>query len=160
MFVFENRTLTQCFLLLSNPLAFIWYLSPRLSYEALGLLTSIPLSQSATASSSKPSSQPLKDADLISGFGRIVRDAEGNVIDVILPEDDEEAAADDSEDEDELDAEGRVVPAKTEVVKSESQDFVKGLNIALFFDLNLTLRSIVRCLPIQPWKFCQLQQRL
>ena len=124
----------------------------------MGLLTSIPLSQSATASSSKISSQPLKDTDLISGFGRIVRDAEGNVIDVILPEDDEEAAAD--EDEDELDAEGRVVPAKTEVVKSESQDFVKGLNIALFFDLNLTLRSIVRCLPIQPWKFCQLQQRL
>ena len=126
----------------------------------MGLLTSIPLSQSATASSSKTSSQPLKDADLISGFGRIVRDAEGNVTDVILPEDDEEAAAEDSEDEDELDAEGRIVPAKTEVVKSELQDFAKGLNIALFFDSSLTLRPLVRCLPIQPWKSYQLQQHL
>jgi nucleolar protein 16 len=87
----------------------------------LGLLTSIPLSQSATASSSKSASQPLKDADLISGFGRIVRDAEGNVIDVILPEDDEEADAAESEEEDELDAQGKVVPAKTEVVKSKSR---------------------------------------
>jgi nucleolar protein 16 len=103
-----------------------WHLFPHLSYEALGLLTSIPLSQSATASSSKPSSQPLKDADLISGFGRIVRDAEGNVIDVILPEDDEEAAAEDSEDEDELDVGGKIVPAKTEVVKSETMILLKG----------------------------------
>ena len=92
----------------------------------MGLLTSIPLSQSATASSSKPSSLPLKDADLISGFGRIVRDAEGNVIDVILPEDDEQANAAESEDEDELDTEGKTVPAKTEVVKSEFMTLLKG----------------------------------
>lgn len=91
---------------------------PRMnSYEVLGLLTSIPLDQS-----SNPTKQSLKEAEetLISGYGRIVRDAEGNVVDVILPEDDEEAK--EGEDIEEVDSEEEKEvapkPAKTEVVKS------------------------------------------
>ena len=91
-----------------------------ISYEALGLLTSIPLDQS----SNPTSKQSIKEAEenLISGYGRIVRDAEGNVIDVILPEDEDEAKAgeDAAEDSGEEGAkEMAPVPAKTEVVKSE-----------------------------------------
>lgn len=82
----------------------------------MGLLTSIPL-----ASSSKgETSQSLKEAEenLITGYGQIVRDEEGNIVDVILPEGDEAAEEAAAESEDEVEANS--VPAKTEVVKCGS----------------------------------------
>lgn len=93
----------------------------RQNYEALGLLTSIPLDQSSNSTSK----QSIKEAEenLISGYGRIVRDAKGNVVDVILPEDDNEQEAGKEgetvgEDSDEEEKEVALVPAKTEVVKT------------------------------------------
>jgi nucleolar protein 16 len=60
---------------------------------------------------------------LISGFGKIVRDEKGNVVDIILPEDDDQETqeAEVDEDEDEENAANPIKPvqAKTEVVKSK-----------------------------------------
>lgn len=54
------------------------------------------------------------------GYGRIVRDEEGNVIDIILPEDEAPSANANIEEEDEEEEDGpRVVEAKTDVVRCE-----------------------------------------
>ncbi len=54
------------------------------------------------------------------GFGRIIRDEDGNVIDIILPDDDDDEAPADQEDYDE-DAEKEFAPveAKTDIVRGE-----------------------------------------
>jgi nucleolar protein 16 len=61
----------------------------------------------------------LKNA--VVGYGRIIRDDEGNVIDIILPEDEAGQDAEDQEvHEEEEEEEPRVVEAKTEVVRCTS----------------------------------------
>lgn len=102
---------------------------PHNSYKALGLLTDIPLPKSAS-SHAKPtvydSVDDIEAGPKITGYGQIIRDAEGNIIDVIIPDDEEQ-----NEDEDEMDVEGGVsgakgkgkrIEAKTEVVKGEHND--------------------------------------
>lgn len=115
-----------------------------LSYEALGLLTSIPLDQSSNSTSK----QSIKEAEenLISGYGRIVRDAKGNVVDVILPEDDNEEEAGKEgetvgEDSDEEEKEVAPVPAKTDVVKSRYSNLLCHLSQS---PLRSSPRSLVR----------------
>lgn len=51
------------------------------------------------------------------GYGRIIRDEDGNVIDIILPEDEKTEETVEEEEEEEKE---RVVEAKTDVVKCES----------------------------------------
>jgi nucleolar protein 16 len=51
------------------------------------------------------------------GFGRIIRDEDGNVIDIILPDDDDEDE-EEQEDEDEV-KEFAPVEAKTDIVRGE-----------------------------------------
>jgi len=91
------------------------------SYAALGLLPSIPLPQGPSGSKSHRAkiNLPSEDASsAIVGYGRIIRDDEGNVIDIILPEDDE--VVDDGGFE--MDAEELApVEAKTAVVKGKSE---------------------------------------
>jgi len=103
------------------------------SYAALGLLPSIPLPSGPSSSRSHRAKLPflpgqpaeqteeemLKSA--VVGYGRIVRDEEGNVIDIILPEDDEVVAGESAEqvpEEDEAE-EVKHVEAKTDVVRCE-----------------------------------------
>jgi bifunctional N-acetylglucosamine-1-phosphate-uridyltransferase/glucosamine-1-phosphate-acetyltransferase GlmU-like protein len=60
----------------------------------------------------------LKSA--VVGYGRIVRDEEGNVIDIILPEEEEGAqVGQEQEDEEEEETGVKVVEAKTDVVRCE-----------------------------------------
>jgi hypothetical protein len=85
------------------------------SYEALGLLSSIPLASSSRGPKGKGVAGQDEDLEesLITGYGRIVRDEAGTVIDIILPEENEE--------EEENDEESRVekkVEAKTAIAKS------------------------------------------
>ena len=91
------------------------------SYAALGLLPSIPLPQGGSNGSSSRSHRaklpvfPGADEEIpVVGYGRIVRDEEGNVIDIILPEDDE-----DQEDVDQEEEEMKTVEARTDVVRCE-----------------------------------------
>jgi nucleolar protein 16 len=92
----------------------------ELSYEALGLLTSIPLSSNLNPLPAKASTKQLSE-NLISGYGRIVRDEDGNVVDVILPEDEEGASkSNEAEEDSDMEEEQRTVQGKTEVVKSVS----------------------------------------
>ncbi|KAK1926934.1 ribosomal large subunit biogenesis-related protein [Papiliotrema laurentii] len=102
------------------------------NYAALGLLPSIPLPQGPSSSRSHRAKLPflpgqpaagdddddeaLKGA--IVGYGRIIRDDEGNVIDIILPEDEAGAQGGEEQDAGSETEEPRVVEAKTEVVKS------------------------------------------
>lgn len=107
------------------------------SYAALGLLPSIPVSQGASSSRSQrvklpflPSSGDADEGDedeipksAVVGYGRIIRDEEGNVIDIILPEDDEtepvsNAGKSGLVEHDEVEKE-RKVEAKTDVVRCE-----------------------------------------
>ena len=107
------------------------------SYAALGLLPSIPVSQGASSSRSQrvklpflPSSGDADEGDedeiptsAVVGYGRIIRDEEGNVIDIILPEDDEtepvsNAGKSGLAEHDEVEKE-RKVEAKTDVVRCE-----------------------------------------
>ena len=110
------------------------------SYAALGLLSNIPLPQGASSSRSHRAKLPFlpgqaatrgqggdeDEEDLLRnavvGYGRIVRDEEGNVIDIILPEDEAPPAlanADVEVDEEEEEDGPRVVEAKTDVVRCE-----------------------------------------
>lgn len=57
------------------------------------------------------------EGEIPAGFGRIIRDEEGNVIDIILAEEDEEEAA---RSEDEEDQRVQKVEGKTEVAKGKS----------------------------------------
>jgi hypothetical protein len=105
------------------------------SYAALGLLPSIPLPNGASSSRthrtalSLPSkksqaqaqSQGEEAAPKVS-YGRIIRDDAGNVVDIILDEEDEEAEEKD-EGREALNPEEEYVPApveaKTDVVRCE-----------------------------------------
>ncbi|KAE8540252.1 nucleolar protein 16 [Cryptococcus gattii VGV] len=89
------------------------------NYAALGLLPSIPVPKGASTSRSQRVKLPEVPADIEAenvkvGFGRIIRDEEGNVIDIIIDEDEQE-----QEEQIEVDEEKEMGPveAKTEVVK-------------------------------------------
>lgn len=93
------------------------------SYAALGLLPSIPVSKGASTSRSQRVKLPEVPAEAEAqnvkvGFGRIIRDEEGNVIDIIIDEDEEKQ----EEEQIEVDEEKELEPveAKTEVVKRRS----------------------------------------
>ncbi|KAJ9101917.1 hypothetical protein QFC19_004998 [Naganishia cerealis] len=67
------------------------------NYEALGLLSSVPLASSSRGLKGKGiagQDEDLTDS-LVTGYGQIIRDAEGNVIDIILPEENEVEVEDD-----------------------------------------------------------------
>jgi nucleolar protein 16 len=103
------------------------------SYAALGLLPSIPLPNGASSSrthraalslpskKSQPQAQSEEVAPKVS-YGRIIRDDAGNVVDIILDEEDEEAEGED-EGREALNPEEEYVPApveaKTDVVRCE-----------------------------------------
>jgi nucleolar protein 16 len=109
-----------------------------LSYAALGLLPSIPLPKGPSSSRSHRANLPFLpphlrgaaaafeesgDADVDAeahaeaapkvGFGRIIRDEEGNVVDIIIDEEPEQ------DDEQEEEVQREPVLAKTDVVKCE-----------------------------------------
>lgn len=95
------------------------------SYAALGLLPSIPLPEGANARVKLPTQALPEDAPVV-GFGRIVRDAEGNVIDIIIDGEEEETQEKEEESRwgkplnPEEDAfEKAPVQAKTQVVRGE-----------------------------------------
>ncbi|WVO13040.1 nucleolar protein 16 [Cryptococcus depauperatus] len=91
------------------------------NYAALGLLPKIPIPQAASSSRSQrvalPSipldAQPEEGAPKV-GFGRIIRDEEGNVVDIIIDEDPKVAGAAASDIDEDVEAR---VEAKTEVVR-------------------------------------------
>lgn len=87
------------------------------NYAALGLLPSIPLPNSRQLPAPrKADSLAAEEAALKPvGFGRIIRDEDGNVIDIILPDDDDEDE-EEQEDEDEV-KEFAPVEAKTDIVR-------------------------------------------
>ncbi|RXK40185.1 hypothetical protein M231_02459 [Tremella mesenterica] len=82
------------------------------NYAALGLLPTIPLPSNVSRSHKAQVSLPAPEGVKV-GFGRIVRDEEGNVVDIIIDEDENE---DQSEkmDEDEIIKEGE---AETKLMK-------------------------------------------
>ncbi|KAL0252965.1 nucleolar protein 16 [Cryptococcus tetragattii IND107] len=89
------------------------------NYAALGLLPSIPVPKGASTSRSQRVKLPEVPAEIEAenvkvGFGRIIRDEERNVIDIIIDEDEQE-----QEEQIEVDEEKEMGPveAKTEVVK-------------------------------------------
>ncbi|ADV21396.1 nucleolar protein 16 [Cryptococcus gattii Ru294] len=89
------------------------------NYAALGLLPSIPVPKGPSTSRSQRVKLPEVPAEIEAenvkvGFGRIIRDEEGNVIDIIIDEDEQE-----QEEQIEVDEEKKMGPveAKTEVVK-------------------------------------------
>ncbi|WWC71764.1 nucleolar protein 16 [Kwoniella pini CBS 10737] len=97
------------------------------NYAALGLLPSIPIPNQSTSSRSQrvklpiiPSTEKIEEQQPKVGFGRIIRDEEGNVIDIIIDEDEEleqEGNVPFAEDE----GEKEPVEGKTEVVKQLEQ---------------------------------------
>ncbi|RSH81354.1 Nucleolar protein 16 [Saitozyma podzolica] len=107
------------------------------NYAALGLLPSIPLPKGPSSSRSHRANLPFlpphlrgaaaafdeavdADADVDAeaapkvGFGRIIRDEDGNVVDIIIDEEPEQGDAQDDEEEPQREP----VLAKTDVVKS------------------------------------------
>jgi nucleolar protein 16 len=114
-----------------------------ISYAALGLLPNIPLPTRASAKSYKASlpflpphlramyapgsSEADKTAEVEAatksraGYGRIVRDAEGNVVDIIIDQEPEHEAQGgmDVDMEEKEDGRKRVVEGKTDVVRCE-----------------------------------------
>ncbi|KIR67444.1 nucleolar protein 16 [Cryptococcus bacillisporus CA1873] len=89
------------------------------NYAALGLLPSIPVPKGASTSRSQRVKLPEVPAEIEAenvkvGFGQIIRDEEGNVIDIIIDEDEQEQG-----EQIEVDVEKEMGPveAKTEVVK-------------------------------------------
>lgn len=83
----------------------------RYSYEALGLLSQIPLAKGLNKGKAAEEEEDL--SELVSGYGQIIRDAEGNVIDIILPEEPQGAEQEDEE------KEVPKVEAKTAIAKSQ-----------------------------------------
>lgn len=97
------------------------------SYEALGLLSSIPLASKGSKGKGAADDEEDLPESLVSGYGQIVRDADGNVIDIILPDEPQD-------DEDDEDKELPKVEAKTAIAKSEYMRWFNDVSI-------LTLRS-------------------
>ncbi|OCF30661.1 nucleolar protein 16 [Kwoniella heveanensis CBS 569] len=103
------------------------------NYAALGLLPNIPIPQTASSSRSQRVKLPQVPAEVESapkvGFGRIIRDEEGNVIDIVIDEEPEQAGAEaGKETEKEGDApfvhdeaERAPVQGKTDVVRQLEQ---------------------------------------
>ena len=93
------------------------------SYAALGLLPSIPVAKDLSGSKSYRAKLDLPiEQGLKIGYGKIVRDDEGNVVDVITPDDDgreEQAGSDDVEMENDEEEE-TAVQGKTDIVRCES----------------------------------------
>ncbi|ODO07619.1 nucleolar protein 16 [Cryptococcus wingfieldii CBS 7118] len=95
------------------------------NYAALGLLPSIPIPQQASSRSHRvqlpevpESAQDEEEAGPVKvGFGKIIRDEEGNVIDIIIEGEEEEEAQKKAEEEMEVDEKSKKVEAKTEVVR-------------------------------------------
>ncbi|WWC63082.1 uncharacterized protein I303_105681 [Kwoniella dejecticola CBS 10117] len=101
------------------------------NYAALGLLPSIPIPNQSTSSRSQRVKLPIVPSSVEGeeqqeqpkvGFGRIIRDEEGNVIDIIIDEDEEtdpmhEGNVPFAEDEEER----QPVEGKTEVVRQLEQ---------------------------------------
>ncbi|WVR07347.1 nucleolar protein 16 [Kwoniella sp. DSM 27419] len=93
------------------------------NYAALGLLPSIPIPQTASSSRSQRVKLPqvpdeVEEAPKV-GFGRIIRDEEGNVVDIIIDEEDDEQAGDEPSHQAFQDDEEEYAPVegKTEVVR-------------------------------------------
>ncbi|KIR36712.1 nucleolar protein 16 [Cryptococcus deuterogattii MMRL2647] len=89
------------------------------NYAALGLLPSIPVPKGASTSRSQRVKLPEVPAEVEAenvkvGFGRIIRDEEGNVINIIIDEDEQE-----QEEQIKVHEEKEIglIEAKTEVVK-------------------------------------------
>ncbi|KAK4683854.1 nucleolar protein 16, partial [Tremellales sp. Uapishka_1] len=80
------------------------------NYAALGLLPSIPFPKQPTSGSV---ALPVHPSTSTAAFGRIVRDDEGNVVDIILDEEEADVAME----EDDTEKSDRI-EAKTEVVRS------------------------------------------
>jgi hypothetical protein len=104
-----------------------------ISYAALGLLPSIPLPTGASSSTTHrapinlPSSSSTESNEEVPkvSYGRIIRDDQGNVIDIILDEEEDQGAKDgEGEIEGALNPAKEWVPekvvAKTDVVRCES----------------------------------------
>jgi nucleolar protein 16 len=105
-----------------------------ISYAALGLLPSIPLPTGASSSTTHrapinlPSSSSTGNEDEVTpkvSYGRIIRDDQGNVIDIILDEEEDQGGKDgEGEVEGALNPVKEWVPekveAKTDVVRCES----------------------------------------
>lgn len=77
----------------------------------MGLLSQIPLVSKGSKGKGAAGEEELPES-LVSGYGQIIRDAEGNVIDIILPEEPQE-------EEDDEDKEIPKVEAKTAIAKSK-----------------------------------------
>lgn len=78
----------------------------------MGLLSQIPLASRGSKGKGTAGDEEDLPESLVSGYGQIIRDAEGNVIDIILPEEPQE----------EEDDEDKVIPkveAKTAIAKSK-----------------------------------------
>ncbi|KAK8854955.1 nucleolar protein 16 [Kwoniella newhampshirensis] len=91
------------------------------NYAALGLLPSIPVPKGASSSRSQrvklpqvPAANELEGVKV--GFGRIIRDEEGNVVDIVIDEEEQEEKEDEEMFNDE-EYEPAVVEGKTEVVR-------------------------------------------
>ncbi|WVQ85708.1 nucleolar protein 16 [Cryptococcus sp. DSM 104549] len=92
------------------------------NYAALGLLPSIPIPQEASSSRSQRVQLPQVPAEdslegVKVGFGRIIRDEEGNVVDIVIDEDEEAEKEDEEMVEEAEEREFVPVEAKTEVVR-------------------------------------------
>ncbi|WWC93574.1 nucleolar protein 16 [Kwoniella sp. B9012] len=92
------------------------------NYAALGLLPSIPIPSSASSSRSQRVKLPIvpaaeEEAQPKVGFGRIIRDEEGNVIDIIIDEDEEVQDQEGNVPFEEDEGEREKVQGKTEVVR-------------------------------------------
>ncbi|OWZ56056.1 nucleolar protein 16 [Cryptococcus neoformans] len=90
------------------------------NYAALGLLPSIPVPKGPSTSRSQRVKLPevpeeAEVGNVKVGFGQIIRDEEGNVIDIIIDEDEEKQEEEQIEVDEEKEREP--VEAKTEVVK-------------------------------------------
>ena len=77
-------------------------------------MASVPLVRKGDKGKAAAGEDDEVPESLVSGYGQIVRDAEGNIVDIILPEKPE-----DEEEED--DKEMPKVEAKTDIAKSEYQ---------------------------------------
>lgn len=82
----------------------------RASYAALGLLPNIPLPSQSGSRSHRAKLQVGEEGGVKGAYGRIVRDDEGNVVDIIIGGDEE--ASHDSDEEMEEESVG-----KTDVVR-------------------------------------------
>ncbi|WVQ99834.1 nucleolar protein 16 [Kwoniella sp. CBS 9459] len=101
------------------------------NYAALGLLPKIPIPQTASSSRSQRVKLPAVPAEVEEapkvGFGRIIRDEEGNVIDIVIDEEPEEAQAEAGQDQEgdvpfaHDEAERAPVQGKTDVVRKLEQ---------------------------------------